>query len=225
MTELDQVRELLIRLRLKIMAQSLETVLTQAKEKNRDALFVLHQLAVAEAELEKTDLEILDRFLEGTDMIFDSSANLNVNHLMSDLAREMGISYLAISTTYGAWGGHIVRIWPGKTRGCWLCYRHWLEEGRIPFARSDPNGEVQPGGCGTPTYTGAGFDAQEIALGGIRVAVSFLTREHTKGYSAIDWDVAVVNLRDDAGHSIPPNWQTFTLEKHPSCSCGENHPE
>jgi DNA replication protein DnaC len=50
MTELDQVRELLIRLRLKIMAQNLETVMTQAKEKNRDALFVLRQLAEAEAE-------------------------------------------------------------------------------------------------------------------------------------------------------------------------------
>jgi DNA replication protein DnaC len=50
MTELDQVKEKLIRLRLKIMAQQLDAVMTQAKEKNRDPLFVLHQLAQAEAE-------------------------------------------------------------------------------------------------------------------------------------------------------------------------------
>jgi DNA replication protein DnaC len=49
MTPLDQVKETL-RLRLKIMAQRLEEVIQQAKEKNRDPLFVLHQLAEAEAE-------------------------------------------------------------------------------------------------------------------------------------------------------------------------------
>lgn len=50
MTPLDQVREKLILLRLKIMAQHLEEVIHQAKEKNRDTLFVLNQLAEAEAE-------------------------------------------------------------------------------------------------------------------------------------------------------------------------------
>jgi DNA replication protein DnaC len=50
MTTLDQVKEKLIRLRLKIMAQCLEEVIQQAKEKNRDTLFVINQLAEAEAE-------------------------------------------------------------------------------------------------------------------------------------------------------------------------------
>ena len=50
MTALDQVKEKLIQLRLKIMAQRLEEVIQQAKEKNRDPLFVLNQLAEAEAE-------------------------------------------------------------------------------------------------------------------------------------------------------------------------------
>jgi DNA replication protein DnaC len=50
MTLLDQVKEKLIRLRLKIMAQHLEEVIEQAKKNNRDPLFVLNQLAEAEAE-------------------------------------------------------------------------------------------------------------------------------------------------------------------------------
>lgn len=50
MTTLDQVKEKLIQLRLKIMAQRLEEAIEQAKEKNRDILFVLNQLAEAEAE-------------------------------------------------------------------------------------------------------------------------------------------------------------------------------
>jgi DNA replication protein DnaC len=52
MTELEKIREILIRLRLKVMAQNLEAVLTQAKEKNRDPLFVLQQLAEAEHRLQ-----------------------------------------------------------------------------------------------------------------------------------------------------------------------------
>ena len=50
MTLLEQVKEKLIHLRLKIMAQRLEEVIQQAKEKNRDPLFVLNQLAEAELE-------------------------------------------------------------------------------------------------------------------------------------------------------------------------------
>ena len=50
MTEIQKTKENLIRLRLKIMAQRLEEVLHQAKEKNRDPLFVLNQLAEAEIE-------------------------------------------------------------------------------------------------------------------------------------------------------------------------------
>ena len=50
MTTIEQVKENLIQLRLKIMAQRLEEVIQQAKEKNRDPLFVLNQLTDAEAE-------------------------------------------------------------------------------------------------------------------------------------------------------------------------------
>ena len=123
----------------------------------------------------ENDLQVIERFLEGADLIYDASADLNVNHLLSDLAKERQIPYLAISTTYGAWGGQIVRIVPGKTDGCWSCYRHALANKDIPFAQSDPAGQIQPGGCGTPTYTGASFDAQEIALAGVRLSVSTLT--------------------------------------------------
>ena len=50
MTDLERLREKLIGLRLKVMAQHLEAVLKEAGEKNRDALFVLNQLAELEAE-------------------------------------------------------------------------------------------------------------------------------------------------------------------------------
>jgi DNA replication protein DnaC len=50
MTDFERLKEKLIGLRLKIMAQHLDAVLKEAAEKNRDVLFVLHQLADMEAE-------------------------------------------------------------------------------------------------------------------------------------------------------------------------------
>jgi DNA replication protein DnaC len=50
MTMTEEVKEKLVRLRLKPMAQHLEETIQQAKEKNRDPLFVLNQLAEVEAE-------------------------------------------------------------------------------------------------------------------------------------------------------------------------------
>lgn len=50
MTDLERLKEKLINLRLKIMAQHLEAILKEASEKNRDSLFVLNQLAELEAE-------------------------------------------------------------------------------------------------------------------------------------------------------------------------------
>jgi DNA replication protein DnaC len=50
MTDLEHLKEKLINLRLKVMAQQLETVLKEANQKNRDALFILNQLADLESE-------------------------------------------------------------------------------------------------------------------------------------------------------------------------------
>jgi len=50
MTDLQRLKEKLIQLRLKVMAQHLETILKEASDKNRDFLFVLNQLADLEAE-------------------------------------------------------------------------------------------------------------------------------------------------------------------------------
>ncbi len=50
MTSLNHLKEKLIRLRLKTMAQNIEAILKEASDKNRDSLFILHQLVDLEAE-------------------------------------------------------------------------------------------------------------------------------------------------------------------------------
>lgn len=165
-----------------------------------------------------SDLDVLGRVVDGVDLIYDATAEVGLNHLFSDLAAERGISYMCVSTTFGTWGGRIIRIRPnGQTRGCWMCHQHWLIEGKIPAPPEDPNGGVQPAGCGDPTFTGAGFDVATIALGGVRTAASTLSDGTNGAYPAIEWDVAVISLRDEHGHLLAPRWETFTLERHPAC--------
>ena len=50
MIDLQRLKEKLVQLRLKAMAQHLQAILSQASDKNRDSLFVLNQLADLEAE-------------------------------------------------------------------------------------------------------------------------------------------------------------------------------
>jgi predicted TIM-barrel fold metal-dependent hydrolase len=50
MTDLHRLKDKLIQLRLKTMAQNLEVTLKQASEKNQDTLFVINHLLHLEAE-------------------------------------------------------------------------------------------------------------------------------------------------------------------------------
>lgn len=166
-----------------------------------------------------SDLDILNKAVNDADLIYDASAELGLQHLLSDLAKENNIPYIGISTTFGAWGGVIFRIRSEKTEGCWHCYMNNLGNGSFPTPNSDPVGEVQPMGCASPTFTGTSFDSGTIALGGVRLAVSTLLEQEKDGYPKFEWDIAIINMRDDKGKAITPSWQTYELKKHPSCSC------
>ncbi len=177
--------------------------------------------SVRESRDQLSDYNILDTALDGIDLVYDASAERGIQHLLFDLTSERSIPYIGISTTFGAWGGVLVRIRPDKTEGCWVCFMHGLEDTSFPCPFSDPVGEIQPVGCADPTFTGAGFDSGLIALGGVRLAVSTLTEKEQIGYPKFDWDVAIINLRDNNGNAITPTWQTFDLKKHPSCQCSK----
>jgi molybdopterin/thiamine biosynthesis adenylyltransferase len=174
-----------------------------------------------EVEDQRSDVTLLRKLFDGADLIYDASAEIGINHLLSDMAAESQIPYICVSTTYGAWGGRLIRVRPnGKTMGCWMCHQWAIEKGLIPSPPSDPKGEVQPAGCADPTFTGTGFDVMDVALAGVRLAIGTLQMSIPNGYPDVDWDVAVLSLRDDMGRVTVPRWEVFPLERHPSC---ENH--
>jgi len=164
-----------------------------------------------------SEIEILDSFLKGVDLLYDATAELGVQHLLSDLAMSYRIPYICVSATNGAWGGRVVRICPGKTPGCWVCLQHALDEGVIPVPPEAPGEFVQPEGCANPTFTGASFDIAQVWAVGVRLALGTLTGESNHGYPNTDWDVAVLSLRQPGGRPLVPCWETFALQRHPSC--------
>lgn len=171
-----------------------------------------------------SDITALDKLIKNVDLIYESSTLLTVGHLISTITWDKGIPLVTVSTTPGAWGGRIARFIPGKT-GCWRCLQHSLnKDGPQEFHITPPefneNGRVQPLGCMSPTFTGAGFDTTSIALAGVRLSIATLLRGHSGGYPDFNWDVAIVNLRNAEGAGIAPEWKTYELKVHPLC---ENH--
>jgi molybdopterin/thiamine biosynthesis adenylyltransferase len=131
------------------------------------------RMRIGAIEREFNQMECLDRMLSGADLLYDASAEEGVNHLLCDLARERGIPYVTMSSRAGGWGGNVVRIRPDGRTGCYLCYLKRLADKDFSEPPYDPQGDqLQPVGCGDLTFRAAGFDVQEVALCGVRMAVS-----------------------------------------------------
>lgn len=163
------------------------------------------------------DPDVVDAMTSEVSLIYDATAEIGLQYYLSEVARERDLPYLGVVGTFGGWGGKVVSILPGRTKGCWLCQRYAFDDGTIPEPPSDPSGEVQPYGCGDVTFTGAGFDMLLFALSGVRAAVSTLCRGAADGYPELGWDVTTIALRDENGRMIVPAFNGFDLERHPRC--------
>jgi molybdopterin/thiamine biosynthesis adenylyltransferase len=160
--------------------------------------------------------DALHRSLDGADVIVDCTVEKTVQHYLSSIARERGLPYIWASGTPGGCGGIVGRISPDKSRGCWNCFRGHLNDGTIPEPQAEDEADIQPVGCDAPTFRGAGFDMDAIAITCARLAASTMCRGAKDGYGDFAWDVAVVDLRED-GHPIAPRWKTFELPLHRGC--------
>ncbi len=180
----------------------------------------LRQLGRIRQTGEEPEGAVLEKMLEGANIVFDATAEYGVSYLLSELARDRGLPYVAITAEHGAWGGTVLAVRPGNG-GCWMCYQAAVVAGDIPRPPSDPAGLTQPEGCAAPTFTGASFELLPIVAEGVRTAVAILTAGEDVGYPRLGWDVAVGSLRTATGEAIPWTWRTFPLTAHGGCPrCG-----
>lgn len=174
-----------------------------------------HRLGGPEPPMPERD--VLERVLEGVDLVYDALAETGLQYLLSDLARQRGIPYLALEATQGGVGGTIARLTNNGGGPCWGCLQMAIGRGEIPKPPEDAAGSVQPEGCQRVTYVGAHFDLQEIALQGVRMAVATLMNKYDPEYGDFPWDVGVLSLRDAKGVRTEPRWSVHTLAKRNDC--------
>lgn len=166
---------------------------------------------------EHRDDILLPSLMAQSDLLYDATAEQGLAYLLSDVARHHQVPYVRVSTTPGAWGGFLVRIRPGQTAGCHYCLMAAMKDGVIPTPPQMEDGNVQPRGCASPTFTGAGFDVAAVALHGVRLGVSTLAgKAKLRGYPSVDWDVAVIGFRDQQGN-VRHTFDTYSLERRASC--------
>lgn len=172
-----------------------------------------HRLGAPEAG--DAELELLDVLLDGVDLIYDASAEIGVQHLLSDVARERGLTYMCVSATHGAWGGMVARIEPLPEAACWMCFQLSLADGSIQAPPADPSNLIQPPGCASPTFTGAGFELAHVVFAGVRSVVGRLAPgssfAHQRG------DLLVISLRNDGGIVRIPDYRESVIVRHPDC--------
>ena len=161
-------------------------------------------------------LDRMRKFLDGVDLILDATAEPGVSSILSHLAGELQIPLVSVASTNGAWGGTIVTFEPDKS-GCYDCFLRHVEDNSIKLPPQSKAEKVQPVGCAEPTYLAANFDAGEVALAGVRTAVSILSGGAQGGYPDLPRGVAVLSLREDDGSAIYPSWKHYSLLLHDKC--------
>lgn len=160
--------------------------------------------------------DAIDRALGGADIIVDCTAEFTVHHYLSTLARERDIPYLWAYGTPGGWGGVVGRAMPASASGCWGCYYRHRTDGTIVAPAQEDVRDIQPVGCFSPTFTGAGFDLDHVSIMAARMAIATLCHGTPDGYGEFGWDVGIVDLWRE-GRPIAPTWTTYALARHPQC--------
>lgn len=162
----------------------------------------------------------LETVLDDASLIYDATAEHGVQRFLSEYARQAEIPYVWVEGRQGGWGGLVGCAMPGEA--CWACIEWSQADGAVSSPPSAPDdvGWRQPQGCGDPTFTGAGFDMQTLAMSGVRAAVSALAEDDD--YPTRPWNVEVISLRDEDGGAAAPTWDARTVEGRADCPvCGE----
>lgn len=162
-------------------------------------------------------LAYLRNLIEEADVVVDTTASSEVQAAVSYLCKDVGKPHVVGYATQGLVGGLVARF-TETSQACWVCINKYWNNGIIPEPRQDVAGIVTPVGCNSPTFSGGGYDIQEVSMEVVRTAVGLLSDGL---YDAGSWCLAVLDMRDDDGCRTPPRWKTYNPGRHPQCGCAE----
>lgn len=164
-------------------------------------------------EADEGPVAVLEGLIRAADVVIDATASDECWYALAFLCREADKPLAIGYATEGAAGGVVIAI-PGRAAFCLSCLsRHW-KDGTLPQPAVDPTGTVLPIGCNQPTFTGGGYDLQEVSLQVVRTVLSLVDDDdHDR-----DWDMAVLSHRVGK-RRVLPHWTGQRLERHAECAC------
>lgn len=168
-----------------------------------------HVLPVGSVAGGASQREVLSAEYERADLVIDATAEVGVQRLTAFLAREVGKPWIGAWATNGARGGAVVHV-PAAASWCFACFEWTRNDDKRLSPPVGTEQMTQPIGCAEPTFVGAGYDLSEVSGHTVRTAVAVLRKETTH-------DVAVLSLDHPTGADLP-QWQPFSISKHPSCA-------
>jgi len=148
----------------------------------------------------------LPRLLADHDVVIDTTGSAGVARILNRYCRAAGRTLVVAGLTTGAYGADLVVL---RADGpCWECFDDRRHDGSIPLAEAGPVSPLTPVGCATPTFSGAGFEATELAANIARTAVGATSLTH---YPPLEYDWAVLNFRRE------PRWTQGRLARTQNC--------
>lgn len=165
--------------------------------------------------IDRDDDRRVREMITSADLVVDAAASHPLTAYLSDVCWELNRPFVWLTTTPGAKSGVVGRV-VSSQYPCWGCYVRALGDGTIAMPPVADDREVQPGGCGQPTFIGAALDSDEIALLASRLAIATLCRGIEAGYPDMSWDVAVGDVFEGTV-SQAPRWRTYPMSRHPAC--------
>ncbi len=154
----------------------------------------------------QTDSDRFDSLLQDVDVVVDTTGAQSVARIANRRCREAGKRLVIAGLSAGSYGGEVVALRPDGP--CFFCFVLAQRDGLVPTPNQGPRSNVTPVGCTHPAFSGAGFDASELAAIAARTVVQ---ATYSTAYPVLESDWAVVNFRGS------PRWQAGLLERHPDC--------
>lgn len=148
----------------------------------------------------------LPGLLADHDVVIDTTGSAGVARILNRYCRTAGRTLIVVGLTTGAYGADLVVLRAGGP--CWECFDDRRHDGSIPPAAAGPVSTLTPVGCAAPTFSGAGFEATELAANIARTAVRASLLTH---YPPLDYDWAVLNFRQE------PRWAQGRLTRTQDC--------
>lgn len=135
---------------------------------------------------------LLEAALERATVVVDATGSRAVGRFLESKTRAASVDLVVVGLTASSFGADVLVIEPDGA--CLFCFADAQNRGQIPTPEAGDRSALTPIGCRHPAFSGAGFEATELAAIATRIVVQ-RTKLTAYPESGANW--VVVNFRSE----------------------------